>query len=128
VVARANGGQHGGFGQGERDQRLHDAQDELGAAGDVELPEQPVQMHVNRVGRNSESLGNLGFVLIIEDGLNDLQLPLRDVQSAGDFKPGVGAEERRSPELGGREWMKFGHYVSRDRNLRVSWQAALNSH
>ena len=78
LVAGANGGKHGGFGKGERDHLLHNPQDQFGPAGNVELLEQSVQMHVNRVGRKFEAFGNVRLVLIVKDALDNLQLAFRD--------------------------------------------------
>ena len=93
VVTGANGGKHGGFGKGERDHLLHNPQDQLGAAGDVEFLEQPVHVHMNRVGRKLEVSGNVPLVLIVKDSLDDLQLALRDVQGAGNLMPGMVGEQ-----------------------------------
>jgi len=93
LVAGANGGKHGGFGKGERDHLLHNPQDQFGAAGDTEFLEQAVQMHVNRVRRKLESLGNVRFTLIVENTLDNLQFTLRDAQAAGNLKPSMIAEE-----------------------------------
>jgi len=93
LVARANGGKHGGSGEGERNHLLHNPQDQLGAAGDREFFEKPVQVHVNGVRRKLESLGNVRLVLIVENALDNLQLALRDSKAAGNLKPGMPAEE-----------------------------------
>jgi hypothetical protein len=93
VVVGANGGKHGDFGQGERDQAFDNPQDQLGAAGDREFLEQAVQMHVDGVGRNCEPSGNLRLVLIVKDALDNLQLALRDAQRAANLLPCKIAEE-----------------------------------
>jgi hypothetical protein len=92
-VAGANGGKHGDFGQGEFDHLFHNSQDQFGAAGDGEFPEKPVQVHVNGVRRNLEAFGNFCLVLVVEDALNNLHLPLRDAQGAGNLMPDVVGEQ-----------------------------------
>ena len=99
VVAGANGGKHGGFRQRERDHLLHNPQHQLGSALDGQLLEKPVQVHVDGVGRNLESFGDVRLVLIVENALDDLQFALGDVQGAANLVPRMVAEERRSPQL-----------------------------
>lgn len=60
-MVAANGGKHAGFGQCEADHLFHDAQNQLSAGGDVEFFEQAVQMGMNSVFRNAETLGNPGL-------------------------------------------------------------------
>jgi len=93
LVAGANGWKHGGFCKRERDHLLHNPQNQFGAAGDGEFLEQAVQVHVNRVWRKLEALGNFRLVLIVKDGFDDLQLALRDTQGAGNLKPGMVGEQ-----------------------------------
>ena len=99
VVVAANGGKNAGFGQSEANHLLHDAQNQLGAGGDGEFFEQAVQMCVNGVFRNAESLGDPGFRQIIKDALNHLQLTLRQTQLGTDLKPSMVAEECGSAQL-----------------------------
>ena len=60
LMVAANGGKHSGFGQREANHLLHDAQNQLGSRSDGEFFEQAVQMGVNGVFGNAESLGKTG--------------------------------------------------------------------
>jgi len=50
-------------------------------------------VHVNGVRRKREAFSNIRLVLIVKDGLDDLQFALRDAQGATNLKPSVVAEE-----------------------------------
>lgn len=50
-------------------------------------------MHVNGVGRNLESFGNVRLVLIVENALDNLQLALGDAQGAANLMPGMVGEQ-----------------------------------
>lgn len=92
-MAVANGRECAGCGQREADHLLHDAQNQLGARGDGEFLEKAVQMGVNSVFRDFEPPGNPCLRQIVKDPLNNLQLALREAQSAGNLTPSMFAEE-----------------------------------
>ena len=93
VLVWTNGGKDGGFGKRERDHLLHDPQNQLGATGDVELLEKPVQVHVNGVRRNLELFSNRRLVLIVENALDNLQFAPGDFQRAANLKPSMIGEQ-----------------------------------
>ena len=92
-MAVANGRECAGCGQREADHLLHDAQNQLGARGDGDFFEKPVQMRVDSVIRDIEPPGNTCLGEIVKDTLNNLQFALREAQGAGNLKPSMFAEE-----------------------------------
>ena len=56
-------------------------------------------MHVDGVGRNLESFGNVHLVFIVKDALDDLDLSLGDAQRLGDLGPSVVAEDCGSEQF-----------------------------
>ena len=64
-------------------------------------------MRVDGVMRNLEPPGYPRLREIIEDALDDLQFPFRQVQLGADLMPGAFAEQRRSARFAVRNPLTF---------------------
>lgn len=72
---------------------FHHPQDEFSPRSDGQLFEQPVQMGMGSVLRNVQSPGNPHLREIVENALNDLQLPVRNTKRMRDLKPSLFAKQ-----------------------------------
>jgi hypothetical protein len=91
-MATANWRERAGFGTGEADHLLHDAQNQIGACSDGEFLEKAIQMRVNGVFRDFEPPGNPPLREIVKDALDNLQFAFCQAQRASNLKPSKIAE------------------------------------
>ena len=88
-----SGGQGVGARDGQGQELVRDAQDQLHAVNHAQLVMQPVEIGMDSVRGDAEVGRNGGFGEVIEDATDDLDLPAGQIQRAADFLPGLGGED-----------------------------------
>jgi hypothetical protein len=81
---------------------LNNADNDLEAAGDVQLLVDAPQVRVNRMGRNPEITRNLCFLVVVKDVPHNLQLARRERERRSDPLPCRVAEKTLACLIGPR--------------------------
>ena len=71
----------------QREEFVHDAQDQFRPVSYSELVMKALDVRVDGVRRDIEVGGNGEFGAVVENGFHNLKFPFREFQTGGDFPP-----------------------------------------